>query len=39
VRDTLSASYTHGKRKISIRTINLDQPWKQICTDLSALVA
>jgi hypothetical protein len=32
-------SYTEKGRKISIRTINLDQPWQSIHQDLLALVA
>ncbi len=35
----LSASYTEKGRKISIRTINLNQPWQGIHDDLLALVA
>ncbi len=39
VDSPLSASYTHKGRKISIRTINLNQPWQCIHQDLLALVA
>ena len=39
VHDTMSATYSERGRTIRIRTINLDQPWKQIHTDLLALVA
>jgi 5-methylcytosine-specific restriction enzyme subunit McrC len=35
----LSATFTHKGHTISIRTINLDQPWKNIHQDLLALVA
>ena len=35
----LSADYTHKGNKISIRTINLNQPWQSIHQDLLALVA
>jgi 5-methylcytosine-specific restriction enzyme subunit McrC len=35
----LSASYIHKSHRISIRTINLGQPWQAIHTDLLALVA
>jgi hypothetical protein len=36
----LSASYADPKgRRISIRTINLNQPWQGIHRDLLALVA
>jgi 5-methylcytosine-specific restriction enzyme subunit McrC len=34
----LSATFTHKGHKISIRTINLDQPWQSIHQDLLALV-
>lgn len=39
VNSPLAASYTDKGRKISIRTINLDQPWQSIHQDLLALVA
>ena len=39
VDSPLAASYTDKGRKISIRTINLDQPWQSIHQDLLALVA
>ena len=35
----LSADFTHKGHKISIRTINLDQPWQSIHRNLLALVA
>ena len=35
----LSADYNYKGHKISIRTINLDQPWQLIHKDLLALVA
>ena len=35
----LLASYTHKAHRISIRTINLNQPWPEIHRDLLALVA
>ena len=35
----LSATFTHKGHQISIRTINLDQPWQSIHEDLLALVA
>ncbi len=35
----LSASYEDRGHKISIRTINLDQPWQGIHNDLLAIVA
>ena len=35
----LTASYTEKGRKISIRTINLNQRWQSIHNDLLALVA
>ena len=35
----LSATYTHKGHKISIRTLNLNQPWQSIHQDLLALVA
>ena len=35
----LSASYNHKAHRISIRTINLNQPWPDIHRDLLALVA
>ncbi len=35
----LSVDYTHKGHRISIRTINLDQPWQAIHQDLLALVA
>jgi 5-methylcytosine-specific restriction enzyme subunit McrC len=35
----LSASYIDQGRKVSIQTINLDQPWRSIHEDLLALVA
>lgn len=39
VDKALSASYTHKGHKISIRTINLNQPWQAIHDDLLRLVA
>ena len=39
VEKSLSATYTNKGRKISIRTVNLDQPWQSINHDLLALVA
>jgi 5-methylcytosine-specific restriction enzyme subunit McrC len=36
---SLSASYTDKGRRISIRTINLDQPWQGIHQDLLSFVA
>jgi len=39
VDSPLSADYTHKGHKISIRTINLNQPWQSIDKDLLALVA
>jgi 5-methylcytosine-specific restriction enzyme subunit McrC len=39
VDSPLSATFTHKGHKISIRTINLDQPWPSIHADLLALVA
>jgi len=39
VEKPLSASYTNKGRKISIRTINLNQPWQSIDHDLLVLVA
>ncbi len=39
VDSPLSASYADRGRKISIRTINLNQPWQSIHQDLLALVA
>lgn len=39
VDKALSASYTHKAHRISIRTINLNQPWHGIHDDLLALVA
>jgi len=39
VDSPLSADYTHEGHKISMRTINLDQPWQLIHQDLLALVA
>ena len=39
VDSLLSADFTHNGHKISIRTINLDQPWQSIHQDLLALVA
>ena len=38
INSPLSASYTHKGHKISIRTINLNQPWPLIHSDLLALV-
>ncbi len=38
VDSPLSATYTHKGHKISIRTINLNQPWQSIHQDLLALV-
>ena len=38
VDSPLSADYIHEGHKISIRTINLDQPWQLIHKDLLALV-
>jgi 5-methylcytosine-specific restriction enzyme subunit McrC len=35
----LSASYIHGGHKISVRTIDLNQPWQGIHADLLKLVA
>ena len=35
----LSASYMDKRHRISIRTINLNQPWPDIHRDLLALVA
>ena len=35
----LSVTYTHKGHKISIRSINLNQPWQSIHQDLLALVA
>jgi len=35
----LSASFTHKGHKISVRTINLNQPWQGIHQDLLSLVA
>ena len=35
----LSASFSHKGHKISIRTINLNQPWRDIHRDLLSLVA
>jgi 5-methylcytosine-specific restriction enzyme subunit McrC len=35
----LSATYTHKGHKISIRSINLNQPWQSIHQDLLALLA
>ena len=39
VDSPLSADFTHKGHKISIRTINLNQPWQSIHQDLLALVA
>ena len=39
VDSPLSADYTHKGHEISIRTINLNQPWQGIHNDLLALVA
>lgn len=39
VEEPLSADYTHRGHKISIRTINLNQPWQYIHRDLLTLVA
>ena len=39
VDKALSASYAHKAHRISIRTINLNQPWPEIHRDLLALVA
>jgi 5-methylcytosine-specific restriction enzyme subunit McrC len=39
VDSPLSANFTHKGHKISIRTINLNQPWQGIHNDLLALVA
>jgi len=39
VDSSLSATFTHKGHTISIRTINLDQPWRSIHKDLLALVA
>ena len=39
VDKALSASYAHKAHRISIRTINLNQPWHGIHDDLLALVA
>jgi 5-methylcytosine-specific restriction enzyme subunit McrC len=36
---TLSASYTYRHHKVSIRTVDLGQPWQGIHADLLALVA
>ncbi|MGA2862947.1 MAG: hypothetical protein ABSF95_00500 [Verrucomicrobiota bacterium] len=39
VDSPLSADLAHRGHKISIRTINLNQPWQSIHQDLLALVA
>ena len=39
VGSPIKATFSFQKRKISIRTINLDQPWQQIHSDLLELVA
>ncbi|MEI6972839.1 MAG: hypothetical protein WCL44_15145 [bacterium] len=39
VDSPLSATFTHKGHTISIRTINLDQPWPSIRKDLLALIA
>jgi 5-methylcytosine-specific restriction enzyme subunit McrC len=38
VDSPLSATFNHKRHKISIRTINLDQPWQGIHNDLLALI-
>jgi 5-methylcytosine-specific restriction enzyme subunit McrC len=38
VDSELSASYKDKARTISIRTINLDQPWQGIHSDLLGLI-
>ncbi len=39
VDSPLTATFTHKGHRINIRTINLDQPWQGIHTDLLALIA
>jgi 5-methylcytosine-specific restriction enzyme subunit McrC len=38
VETSFRASFTHGRHKISIRCINLNQAWKNIHTDLLAIL-